>query len=155
MTLIKIINGTYGHRPKGSRHPEPKRVGDLPFEVDETEAKRLIALKVAAYVKQAESEDEIPGDDDLERNPGENGEGNDTESEDTKPEYSVDMEVSVLRELMKACGLAYKVGMSKADAVAALDAYYAQDENDVRADDDPEGSEDDTEPDLGVEDPVT
>lgn len=157
MALIKIISGTYGHRPNGSKHPEPKRAGDPPFEVGEAEAKRLVALKVADYVKQAESEDEIPVDDDLERNTGENGEGGDAKPEDTKPEYSVDMDVSALRELMKDCGLAYKVGMSKADAVAALDAYYAETEDEATVDDDPEGDpgKNDNAPDLAVEEPVT
>ena len=39
------------------------------------------------------------------------------------PEYSVDMKVAELREIGAMCGLTFKVGMSKADMVAALDAH--------------------------------
>ncbi len=59
------------------------------------------------------------------------------------PEYSVDMKAAELREIMEDCGLQYKVGMSKADMVAALDAYFGD-----------EVEDEDTPPDLGAEDPV-
>jgi len=61
-----------------------------------------------------------------------------------KPEYSVAMKAAELRELMEECQLPFKVGMSKADMVAALDAYFG---------DEPEEDEE-TPPNIGVEDPV-
>lgn len=58
------------------------------------------------------------------------------------PEYSTDMKVTELREILEECQIPFKVGMSKADMVAALDAYF-EDEAD-----------DDTPPALGAEDPI-
>ena len=52
------------------------------------------------------------------------------------------MKSAELRELMNDCGIPYKVGMSKADMVAALDEYFG------------EQTDDDTPPDLGVENPI-
>ena len=50
--LIKIISGTYGHRPllpNGKRSPylNPVKAGGPPIEVDDAEAERLFALGVA------------------------------------------------------------------------------------------------------------
>ncbi len=59
------------------------------------------------------------------------------------PEYSTDMKVVELREIMDNCQLQYKVGMSKADMVAALDAYF-----------DDEAEDEDTPPSLEAEDPI-
>ena len=39
------------------------------------------------------------------------------------PEYSVDMKADELREIGKLCGLTFKVGMTKAEMVEALDAH--------------------------------
>lgn len=58
------------------------------------------------------------------------------------PEYNTDMKAAELREIMEGCKIPYKVGMSKADMVSALDAYF-EDE-----------AEDDAPPDLGAEDPI-
>lgn len=66
-----------------------------------------------------------------------------SENAQSIPEYSVDMKAAELREIMEDCGLQYKVGMSKADMVAALDAYFGD-----------EVEDEDTPPDLGAEDPV-
>jgi len=59
------------------------------------------------------------------------------------PKYSTDMKVVELREIMDNCQLQYKVGMTKADIVAALDAYFED-----------EVEDDDTPPALGAEDPI-
>ena len=50
--LVKIISGTYGHRPllpNGKRSPylNPVKAGSPPIEVDDAEAERLFALGVA------------------------------------------------------------------------------------------------------------
>ena len=42
------------------------------------------------------------------------------------PEYSVEMKATELREIGKMCGLTFKVGMSKADMVDALDKHIAE-----------------------------
>lgn len=52
---IKIISGTYGHRPAGAVHPQPISAGET-CDVPEGEAKRLIALGIALPVAQAPAE---------------------------------------------------------------------------------------------------
>ena len=59
--LVKIISGTYGHRPllpNGKRSPylNPVKAGSAPIDVDEAEAERLIALGVAAKAEAGENE---------------------------------------------------------------------------------------------------
>lgn len=61
----------------------------------------------------------------------------------TRPEYNANMKAAELREIMDECQLPFKVGMTKADMVAALDAYF-----------DDEGEDEDELPDIGVEDPI-
>lgn len=75
-----------------------------------------------------DSEDDSEGDD-----------GSDAENADgeEKPEYSIDSKFDDLRELLKKCELPYKVGMTKAEIVAALDTYFNE-----------------PPPDLGAEDPI-
>ena len=46
---IKIINGTYGHRPEGALHPRPVAAGEV-CDVPESEAMRLVKLGVAVIV---------------------------------------------------------------------------------------------------------
>lgn len=52
MRTIRIVNGVFGHRPEGSKYIEPKQAGDPPFSVDDKQAARLVALKVAVYVDE-------------------------------------------------------------------------------------------------------
>jgi len=56
MKRIKIINGTYGHRPEGSKSTHPKTANDGPFEVNDSEAERLVAMGVAAHSGTVEVE---------------------------------------------------------------------------------------------------
>lgn len=55
MKLIKIICGTYGHKIGGS--VTPKSAGDLPFELEDAAAARLVGLNVAEYVVAGEKQD--------------------------------------------------------------------------------------------------
>ncbi len=52
MVLVKIINGIYGHRPKGRSIVIPTGPKDPPIGVDEAEAERLVELGVARYVEE-------------------------------------------------------------------------------------------------------
>lgn len=52
MKKVKIINGTYGHRPKDAKFVTPVKTGEV-VEVSDTEAARLVGLKVAAWVGEA------------------------------------------------------------------------------------------------------
>lgn len=150
MRTIKIVNGVYGHKPAGSKFIDPKRTGDPPFEVEDARAAQLVAIKVAEYAdieeKQVLKEVATPPEGSEQTGTGvnmpngesgSNGEGNVQE----KPEYNIDMKATELREIMDNCQLTYKVGMSKADMVAALDAYF----EDEGADEPPK---------LGAEDPI-
>lgn len=49
---IKIINGTYGHRPEGALQPRPVAAGEV-CDVPESEAMRLVKLGVAVIVAPA------------------------------------------------------------------------------------------------------
>ena len=162
MKTIKIISGIYGYRPAGSKVIEPKRAGDPAFQVEDAEAARLVSLKVAAYVDVANEfiptgvatapeqfKDNKPSDNITDENSSSKSE---TEALKGIPSYNADMKSTELREIMSDYGISYKVGMSKADMVAALDEYFKEESGE----DSDEGSEGDEEapPDLGAEEPV-
>ena len=52
MKNIKIIDGVYGLRKSGSSVVTRKGKTDPPFQIEDDEAKRLVALGVAAYVDE-------------------------------------------------------------------------------------------------------
>lgn len=150
MRTIKIINGVYGHKPAGSSYIEPKQAGDPPFEVDDDKAENLVAIKIAVYADLEEKpvikEVATPPEGSEQTGAGVNmpsdeSGSNSVEIVHEKPEYNIDMKATELREIMDNCQLIYKVGMSKADMVAALDAYF----EDEGADEPPK---------LGAEDPI-
>ena len=154
MSLIKIINGTFGHRPAGSRSVEPKQAGDPPFEVDDLQARRLVARGVAVLIDEPAIVHVQPvatpqgGEDGT--NPSDNPPSGDESSEGAedapdKPDYSEKMKADELRALMEGCGLKVKFGMAKVDMVAALDAYFADDTAD----------DGEAHPNIVPEDPVT
>ena len=148
---IKIIKGTYGQRVE---NPETKVVRVRPIsmgervEVSDQEAARLVALGVAAYLDEKPQDNPASDADSLGNgeNGGEAGKhppeadrpltgletppGEDAPPEeegDEIPEYSTDMKADQLRALLEQYGVPYKIGMNKADMVAALDEYFAQD----------------------------
>ena len=102
--MIRIISGVYGDGMK--------RASDGPFCLSEKEEARLVARGVAEYVggEPAPVPTELP----------ELPEGVIPISE-----YSVNSSLAELREVAKLCGITFKVGMSKSDMVAALDAHIA------------------------------
>lgn len=58
--LVKIISGTYGHRPilpngKKSHYVIPVKAGEAPIDLDNAEADRLIGLGVAEAVQTEEN----------------------------------------------------------------------------------------------------
>ena len=155
MVKIKIVKGVFGHRPidKNGKpgYPEPKTAADPPFEVDETQAKRLVGLGVAAFDDDApveavatlvedtdegeggsntsEDEEGAEGKDDDESGKDDDGTG-ENDGPPEHPTYSVDDKPEVLRALLKLCGLSAPVGTTKAAMVEALDAYYKGGESD-------------------------
>lgn len=126
--MIRIINGT-------------TRIGNEVFtsssgniEADEAVESRLVSLGIAEYVTPVAT----PITDDFKSVPSENaseteepaeslyeGEADEAVDDTSIPEYSIDSPMSELRALMKENGLSAKVGITKADMVAALDEIFS------------------------------
>ena len=88
------------------------------FQADEATEHRLVSLGVAAYVAPPE-----PG-----------ALPKPTEDNALPPDYDATMKMDQLRAIMKEHGVPFTLGMSKADAVAALDAHFGfQPEDDDEA----------------------
>lgn len=49
MKIVRIINGTYGHRPAGAKFVSTIQTGET-VPVSDEEAARLVSMRVAAYV---------------------------------------------------------------------------------------------------------
>lgn len=52
MKLIRIVNGTYGHKPEGSRGIIPTTAGDPPIMVSDEKARNLVEKRIAQYVAE-------------------------------------------------------------------------------------------------------
>ena len=96
---IKIIRGTYGFKQGANVAISPKTVKDPPFKVDEAEAKRLIALGVAAPADNEQAEEN-----------------------DNDPPYSKDMSLKELQKIATEYGIenAEKIN-TKDKVIAAID----------------------------------
>ena len=129
MKLIKLIQGAYGHRAPGSLVTELITTKDPPFEVDESEAQRLVALGVAEYVQGVvatppqEDDDQTKGETPPEGNEG--SEGQETTNND-KPEYGEFMTVTELKAYADERGIEYENKTTKAKLIAAIDAFYKE-----------------------------
>lgn len=109
--MIKMICGVYGHYVDGQVIARNKN--SEPFEIAPEREAELVALGYAEYVDFVPSDmpigfDEVPPD----------------EGEAAEPSYSIDTSAKELREIGKEHGLSFKVGMSKSEMVAALDAHF-------------------------------
>ena len=103
--MIRIVHGIYGHLDKDGI-VRPKTEADEPFELLPEQEARLVRLGIAQYVRNVKSapepekfQEEIP----------------------TGERLLTDMSAKELRELGKDYGLTFKVGMSKAEMVAAIE----------------------------------
>lgn len=135
--MIKMISGIYGMPVK---HPDGRTTikgmgpNDGPFSLAPEKEQRLVDRKVAVYAQSPvvheqpqgspEQEPEMDtapiGFDETPPDPDELPEG-----VTGIPAYNVEMKPAELREIGAMCGLTFKVGMSKSDMVAQLDAYIA------------------------------
>lgn len=149
MKQVKIIFGTYGHKPAGAAHVRAVPVGGV-VEVADDEAARLVSIGTAAYITEeyptqavitppVDEEQTGAGGDTEEHENVPEGEESDTDA----PEYSMSMKADQLRALLEKCGIPYKFGMTKADMVAALDQHFSAG-----------GYADEEPPDLGAGAPV-
>lgn len=114
--MIKIICGVYGYcveHENGAVSVIPKDKNSAPFSIDPKREAELVAAGVAEYVTDYDDApvgfDEQPPEVLLSSN---------------IPEYNASMSAAKLREIGKDCGLTFKVGMSKADMVSELDAFF-------------------------------
>lgn len=135
--MIKMKAGTFGLPVNGVVKPMTK--DSDPFEAGVEQEARLVKLGLAVYV-----------------------DGGTTALPDGVigiPEYSIDSSVNELREIGKLCGLTFKVGMTKAQMVEALDAHIAAntvdgddlDTEDGTDEDAPEGEDTTKEPEEGTD----
>ena len=107
--MIRIIRGVYGYLDKDGI-VRPKTEADAPFALLPEQEARLVRLGVAEYVGIAEEE---PDSVEFEEEPV---------VEVPLSEYTV----KELRELGKEYGLSFKVGISKAEMVAAIEQAEAE-----------------------------
>ena len=103
--MIRIVRGVYGYLDKDGI-VRPKTEADAPFELTPEQEERLVRLGVAQYAgnvnfaqESEESAEEVP----------------------TGERLLTDMSAKELRELGKDYGITFKVGMSKAEMVAAIE----------------------------------
>lgn len=107
---IQIINGVYGYRPNAYT-VEKKTLEDPPFEVDDTEATRLISKGVAKAVVDHFEPSAVE----------QSAEEEPTETYEL-PEYNADMKLTELKEIAAAYGVDASKARSKAEAIALIDA---------------------------------
>ena len=128
--MIQIVRGVYGFLDKDGI-VRPKSEADAPFELLPEQEARLVRLGVAQYVGNVKQAQE-PAD--LAEAVG--AIAFDEPEEDERP--LSDYSVKELRELGKDYGLTFKVGISKAEMVAAIEAAEAElDADDADEDDEP------------------
>lgn len=152
--LIRVINGTVGHRPKDkdgnpSVSVEEKRRGDPPFDVDPEVAKRLVESGIAKYAEETPAgavatpfADELPSASGKDLPDGENApEGQETARLDH--DQLQNMTVAQLRKLAEDMELDTATCKKKADYITLITA------EDVDAVEDGEAP-----PDLNAEAPV-
>lgn len=124
--MIKIVQGVYGFLDENGI-VRPKTEADEPFELAPEQEARLVNLGVAQYVGnvKVEQEPEETAPEDTEQ----------VETEDEQDPIGMDempaeeplsnLPVKELREIGKEYGLIFKVGMTKADMVKAIEAAEA------------------------------
>lgn len=124
--MIQMIRGVFGLPVNGIVKAMDKNSGA--FEAGAEQEERLVRLGLAVKVETVEGEP-APGNDetvDTETPIGMDEMPPLPEGVTGIPEYSVDMKATELREIGAMCGLTFKVGMSKAEMVAALDKHIAE-----------------------------
>lgn len=138
MKQIKIINGTYGFRPNPPA-VEPKTPDDGPFFVEDAEADRLVAMKVAVIADGTAA----PAADPAPQDPA-------PDDQDALV-YNEDMKLDELKDVARSVGATedeLKSLRSKKDVIALIDEIVNE-EGDADIDADPEDA-----PDVGAADPV-
>lgn len=113
--MIKMIAGVFGLPVDGVVKRMDK--DSKPFNASAEQEARLVKMGLAVYVDEPVN---VPEDETVPKLP------DIPEGVVGIPEYSVENTANELREIGKLCGLTFKVGMTKAEMVAALDAHIAE-----------------------------
>ena len=118
--MIKIVQGVYGYLDKDGI-VRPKTEADEPFTLTPEQEERLVRLGVAVLVGAAA---EAPAAEPDQEEPEQYPIGFDEAPVDERglEEYSV----KELREIGKDYGLTFKVGMSKAEMIQAIEKAEAE-----------------------------
>lgn len=116
--MIKIVRGVYGYLDKDGI-VRPKTEADAPFSLTPEQEARLVRLGIAVLVG-AETAPEAPAQEESEGETYPIG-FDEAPVERGLEEYSV----KELREIGKDYGLTFKVGMSKADMIQAIEEAEA------------------------------
>lgn len=125
--MIRIIRGVYGFLDEGGI-VRPKTEESAPFMLLPEQEARLVRLGVAEYVGAAVEIPEEPVD--LAEAVGPISIEEEPEEERSLADYSV----KELREIGKDYGLTFKVGMSKAEMISAIEAAEAELDEDAEDD---------------------
>jgi hypothetical protein len=122
---INLTQGAYRYRPEGEKSAVVAKAGDPGFDLPSDEAARLVALGVAEYTsgEVATAQIQAQGESAGEPLPEEEGAGT---AGKEPPAYDAGMKAAQLRDLMGENGIPFKVGMTKADMVKALDAFFGE-----------------------------
>ena len=133
--MIQMIAGVYGlavKQPNGKTRVVAKGPEDGPFSVTPEREAELVGKGLARYVQEnpPHVEDEQPVYEENEAPVEEDGAPVGFDEMPVEgiaiPEYSESMKAAELREIGAEFGLSFKVGMTKAEMVAALDAYFEE-----------------------------
>lgn len=119
--MIHIIRGVYGYQDKDGI-VRTKTEADPPFELLPEQEARLVRLGVAEYVGKVKSAPVADAEEE------ESAEDQETEGEEAATDtFSLaDLSVKELREIGKEYGISFKVGISKAEMVKAIEEAEAQ-----------------------------
>lgn len=122
---IKLTQGAYRYRPEGEKSAVVVQYGDPAFDLPDKEAERLVALGIAQHADTDVATAQIQAQGEAQGKPLPEEEDAGT-ADIEPPAYDAGMKAAQLRDIMGEHGIPYKVGMSKADMVKALDAYFEE-----------------------------
>ena len=111
--MIKVIKGVIGYNDGNKITPYSAKDGNITLSPEAEEC--FVKKGVAVYVDEKIA-------------PEADAEGAKVETDGEKPAYDESMKAGDLRDLGKKFGLTFKVGMSKAEMIAALDEFFAESE---------------------------
>jgi hypothetical protein len=133
--MIKIIQGTYGHRVDTRILPKTK--ADGPFETTAEKEQRLVERGVAVYVKIQQEPPDTTKDSEPSKDPADNDTSSDCDDLGGLPEYNADMKLDELKEIAKAYGVDASGARKKTDVIEMIESAKSPTEDLDPDDEDP------------------